>query len=65
MVPICMRLPEVAQHARITLATLHRLLRAGGGPTVTRIGGRVVVQEDHYRAWLDQNAQPSRDSKAA
>ena len=65
MVPICLRLPEVAEHARITLPTLHRLLRAGAGPTVTRIGGRVVVQEDHYRAWLERNTQSARDGEAA
>lgn len=65
MVPVCMRLAEVARHARITLATLHRLMRAGDGPVVTRIGGRVVVQEQHYRNWLEQNVRPSRDGEAA
>ena len=64
-VPKLMTLPETAEMARITLRMLMRQLAAGRGPTVTKIGTRSLIREDHYAAWIEQKAQtPATPARA-
>ena len=52
-----MTLPETADHARITQRTLLSHIAAGTGPTVTKIGRRTLIREDHFQEWLERNAR--------
>ena len=36
--------------------TLRRMVDSGRGPIVTRIGGKNLVREDHFREWLESCA---------
>jgi predicted DNA-binding transcriptional regulator AlpA len=49
--------PEVAAAVRVTTRSLDNWWRDGDGPPRTRIGGRVLVREDHLSAWLDSHAE--------
>jgi excisionase family DNA binding protein len=44
--------PEVAKLLRMSTKTLDRLVAAGEGPPVTRIGGRVLFRQDQLDAWI-------------
>jgi hypothetical protein len=44
---------EVAAIVRRTPRSLDNWWHDGGGPTRTRVGGRILVREDHLRAWLE------------
>ena len=57
----CMSFAEAAARCNVVPKTLRKWVRRGGGPVVTRIGGRVLVREDHLREFLDQHA----DERAA
>ena len=52
-----MTLPETAERARITTRTLMAHIAGGTGPTVTKLGGRALIRDDHFLAWLDANAR--------
>ena len=57
-----MTLPETADRARITQRTLLSHIAAGTGPTVTKIGRRTLIRDDHFREWLERNARPGREA---
>lgn len=59
-----MTLPETADRARITQRTLLSHIAAGTGPTVTKLGRRTLIREDHYLAWLDRNARSGGQAAA-
>ena len=44
---------EAAARLRVSERTLDRALASGTGPTVTRIGSRVMIREDHLDAWIE------------
>ena len=46
------RLPELAEAARISRTSLHRLIVAGRGPRITRAGRIPLVTLDDAKAWL-------------
>jgi hypothetical protein len=51
-------LKEYAALNGISLATLRRLIRAGEGPTTTRMSARRLgVRDDHGRQWQDSRVQ--------
>lgn len=52
-----MTLPETAARARITRFTLMSHIAAGTGPTVTKIGRRTLIRDDHFREWIERNAR--------
>lgn len=56
---------EAAERARVSSATLSRYVANGRGPTVTRIGRKVLFRADHLNAWLDRFAGPNADQHAA
>lgn len=49
---------EASQRARVSERTFDRVLASGDGPTVTRIGGRVLIREDHLDIWIERCAEP-------
>ena len=55
---------EAAQKARISLATLGKLIRTDRGPVVTRIGHKVFVRPEHLASWLDRCAEPAEPDPA-
>lgn len=44
---------EAAKLARTTAGTIDRHIRAGNGPIVTKVGGRVFFQRDDIIAWVN------------
>lgn len=60
-----MTLPETAERARVTQRTLLSHIAAGTGPTITKIGRRTLIREDHFREWLDRNARSGGRAAAA
>ena len=58
-----MTLGETAKRARITHRTLMAHIASGIGPTVTKLGGRTLIREDHFLAWLDQNARSGDEGR--
>ncbi len=52
---------EAARAARICVRQLELLVKAGRGPTVTRLGGKFLVRSDHLEKWVESMAQPSID----
>ena len=61
LVPRCLSISEAAERLDVVSATLRAWLRRGTGPVATRIGGRVVIRDDHLLEFLDQHA----DKRAA
>ena len=53
MEPILRSRGDCARRAGISERHLDRLLKAGNGPRITRLGGRVLIRDDHFREWLD------------
>lgn len=49
-------LDEVSRMARVTPRTMRRFVAAETGPRVTRIGGRIFVQEAHFKRWIAANS---------
>ncbi|WP_368622906.1 helix-turn-helix transcriptional regulator [Paraburkholderia sp. BR13444] len=47
-------IPETAERARVSIATLHNLWVRGEGPARTRIGRRVFVTDEALRAWVER-----------
>jgi excisionase family DNA binding protein len=47
---------EAATRARITERTLDRHIAAGSGPTLVRIGRRVLIRAEDIRNWIDDHA---------
>ncbi|MFT8945550.1 MAG: helix-turn-helix domain-containing protein [Acetobacter aceti] len=43
---------EAADQARVTSRTMRRYIAENIGPRVTRVGGRVFIQEQHFRNWI-------------
>jgi predicted DNA-binding transcriptional regulator AlpA len=58
---------ETAAQARCTIQTLDRYAKAGIGPTMTRIGGRVWFAADEVDEWMQNCRRPTlgRPAKAA
>jgi predicted DNA-binding transcriptional regulator AlpA len=48
---------EATKRARVSERTFDRVLARGDGPTITRIGGRVLIREDHLDAWIERCAE--------
>jgi predicted DNA-binding transcriptional regulator AlpA len=56
---------EAAQKARMSPRTLDLQVKAGTGPAVTRIGGRVLFCSDEFESWVRrQTVQPAADARA-
>jgi hypothetical protein len=56
-----LRAKEAAQRARMSVRRLKRLIAAGVGPAVTRLGeghSRILVREDAFEAWVSQHTAP-------
>ncbi len=49
---------EAAQRARISPRLLDREIADGRRPTITRIGGKVLIREDHLAEWIDSLSVP-------
>jgi hypothetical protein len=57
-IPRIHSLEEFAEMMGISIATLRRLIKAGLGPTITRMSARRIgVRDDHGRRWQDSRAQ--------
>ena len=63
-VPHCMSIGQAAKRLGVSVSLVRRLVRQGVGPTMTRVGGRWMVREDHLLAWLDERARPSESAAA-
>jgi predicted DNA-binding transcriptional regulator AlpA len=48
---------EATARARVSERTFDRILASGDGPTVTRIGSRVLIREDHLAEWIERCAE--------
>ena len=57
-------LPETADRARTTQRPLLSHIAAGTGPTVTKIGRRTLIREDHFQQWLERNAHSGSEQAA-
>lgn len=52
---------EAAERGRMSAARFKRLIAAGVGPAVTRLGeghSRILVREDALEAWIAQRTEP-------
>ena len=56
-IPACWSMQDAATQLGVHPETLRRLCRDGKGPTVTRVGARLVIREDHAMQWLDSKAE--------
>nr|WP_302480859.1 helix-turn-helix domain-containing protein [Acetobacter estunensis] len=56
--PSLLSVDETARLARVHPRTMRRYLADNIGPDMTRIGGRVFIREDHFRAWLRRSVVP-------
>ena len=54
--PRCISLSLAARRLDVSVSTLARWIKAGRGPTVTRLEGRVLIRTDHLLRWLDSRA---------
>lgn len=48
---------QVAAHLKTTKAGLYTLRSRGGGPPFARIGGRLLIRQSEYLAWLDKQSE--------
>lgn len=55
---------EAADKLRLSLSSFDRLLAAGKGPIVTRIGGKIMIMEDHLRQWIEAAAEAPGKGRA-
>jgi predicted DNA-binding transcriptional regulator AlpA len=44
--------PEVLNEAQIIKAFFYKLLKAGEGPTLTKLDDRTLVSSENFKAWL-------------
>jgi hypothetical protein len=51
---------EAAECARIKPVTLDKLIKAGKGPAVTKVGGRIFFQPVHINTWLQSRVSQTR-----
>lgn len=59
------RLREAAEIAQVHERTLQRQIEAGTGPTLTRIGKRILIRESDLKRWLDRCRQPRKGFRPA
>jgi len=50
---------KAARFLHIAVPTLDRLISMGQGPAQTRLGGKVLYQPHHLRAWIDSRVVPA------
>ncbi|WP_029604975.1 helix-turn-helix domain-containing protein [Kozakia baliensis] len=50
---------EASVLARVAPRTMRRYISENAGPTITRVGGRVFIQEKHLREWLGARVELS------
>jgi hypothetical protein len=50
---------EAGIRARICQRSLEKLIATGRGPTLTKIGGKVLIRGDHLDAWIRSLADTS------
>lgn len=50
--PALLPLPAVLREVPISRAFLYKLIKAGKGPVLTRIGDRTFVSRDNLEDWL-------------
>ena len=64
--PALLTVPEVLDQARISKAFFYKLLKAGKGPTLTKLGDRTLVSPANFRAWLKTRelSRPTEDVAA-
>jgi hypothetical protein len=43
---------EASDRVRCCVRSLDKLLAAGRGPPVTKIGGKILIREDHLDDWV-------------
>jgi excisionase family DNA binding protein len=48
---------EATQRTRVSDRTFDRILAGGERPTITRIGSRVLIREDHLAEWIERCAE--------
>lgn len=51
---------EAAERARIKPVTLDRMIKAGTGPAITRVGGKIFIQPGHLNTWLQSRVTPAK-----
>jgi predicted DNA-binding transcriptional regulator AlpA len=61
--PTLLPVPEVLRAVPISKAFLYKLIKAGKGPVLTRIGDRTFVSRNNLEAWLAKHevARPQAD----
>lgn len=50
---------EAAERLRIKPCSLDKMAKAGRGPTITRITGRVFYRPEHLNEWVDAQSKPT------
>jgi hypothetical protein len=50
---------EAANRARVKVCSLDRYIKAGTGPVVTKIGGRIFVMTSDLEAWINSRRMPN------
>ena len=56
---------ETAERARISVPTLDRLVKAGRGPALVRLGKRVFVTETELACWIERSGSSTTTPVAA
>jgi hypothetical protein len=51
-------LRDIAKHLQTTPSGMHNRINRGTAPPFQRVGGRLLIRQSTYLAWLD--AQPQR-----
>jgi len=61
-----MTLREWCERSGFSTVTGWRIMKAGDGPKVTRVGNRRIgIREDHHAEWLDGLIQSARRERKA
>ena len=64
--PALLPVPDVLREVPISKAFLYKLIKAGKGPVLTRIGDRVFVSRGNLENWLAQReVGPGAEAHAA
>lgn len=61
---IILTIPECAKRARVSARTMWRFHAEGRGPKAFKIGGKVMVAEDDFNAWINGLRNAAGESAA-